>query len=473
MKRSELFFNAAILPLDFLMLVLAGIAAYYLRVSPWVQGFRPATFTIDLPFITYLRLVVAVAMIIILIFAAQGLYAMRIRRRVSEEITKIFTGISQGMMLVIVYIFLSAELFQSRFILLAAYIFAVIFVASGRFFVRKVQHLMLDWSYGIYRVVLVGNGPYGEKLAGILRSSPRLGYRVVGEFNFVSRPQLEEIHRQKAIDEIIQTEPSLPQEDNLVLMDFCDEHKIDYKYVPNLYETLATNVSFRQLGGVPIVELMRTPLEGWGRINKKIMDLIGSVLGLIFLSPLFGVVALLITYDSPGKVFYRQARVGKNKQLFKIYKFRTMRQEFCVGEEYGGKKAAEYYASLRQVANERGGPLFKLKGDPRITGIGKWLRRWRIDELPQLFNVLRGEMSLIGPRPHLPEEVSRYEKHHRKLFTIKPGMSGMAQVNGSSSLSFNEEANFDIGYIEHWSLKLDIILLLKTLRILLTDKNAV
>jgi lipopolysaccharide/colanic/teichoic acid biosynthesis glycosyltransferase len=114
-----------------------------------------------------------------------------------------------------------------------------------------------------------------------------------------------------------------------------------------------------------------------------------------------------------------------------------------------------------------------MRNDPRVTRLGRFLRRWRIDELPQLINVLKGEMSLIGPRPHLPQEVSRYAKHHRKLFTIKPGMSGMAQVNGSSGLTFADEANFDIGYIEHWSLKLDIILLLKTFRILLTDKNAV
>jgi len=158
---------------------------------------------------------------------------------------------------------------------------------------------------------------------------------------------------------------------------------------------------------------------------------------------------------------------------FDIYKFRSMYTKYSLGARYGGREADKYEENLREQANERTGPLFKMKNDPRVTRVGKVLRKSRIDELPQLINVLRGEMSLMGPRPHLPQEVERYSKHHNRLFTIKPGMSGMAQVNGSAGLPFEQEAKLDIGYIEDWSLWLDIVLLIKTFRILLTDRNAV
>jgi lipopolysaccharide/colanic/teichoic acid biosynthesis glycosyltransferase len=183
--------------------------------------------------------------------------------------------------------------------------------------------------------------------------------------------------------------------------------------------------------------------------------------------------AVAVKWNSPGPVFYKQIRIGRNMKPFEIIKYRSMFLEYCVGEGYGGRKAQAEDEKLRQQANERTGPLFKMKSDPRITAVGRVIRRVRIDELPQLLNVLKGEMSLMGPRPHLPQEVERYSKHHRKLFTIKPGMSGMAQVAGNAGLSFEEEAKLDIAYIEQWSLRLDIILLLKTLRILLSDRNAV
>ena len=243
--------------------------------------------------------------------------------------------------------------------------------------------------------------------------------------------------------------------------------------MPDLFETYAAHVRLGQVGGVPLMELMRTPLEGWGRITKRVMDLVGSALGLVLLAPLLAVVAVLIVLDSPGSIFYCQTRVGRNRRPFEMYKFRTMRMEHSTGERYGGRAAQKLEQKLKSASNERSGPLFKMKRDPRVTRVGRVLRRTRIDELPQLINVLRGEMSLLGPRPHLPVEVARYDKHHGKLFTIKPGMSGMAQVSGSSGLPFEQEAKLDIGYIEGWSLWLDVVLLFKTFRILFTDRNAV
>lgn len=474
MKRSELLFDAVLLPLDFLALLAAGAAAYFLRISPAIeQGVGPAIFELDLPFVEYVQLIAIVATVIIGIFALQGLYAMRVTRRVLDEFTHIFAGISIGVMVVIVYFFLNAQLFQSRFILLLAYVLAIVFVTLGRYFARRLQITLLTRGYGIHRVALVGNGRMAQQLRAVFQARPHMGYRVVGSLSIARWDALESLQQRFGIDEVIQTDPTMPEEDNLVLLDFCDKYKIDYKYVPNLFETYAANVNFRPLGGVPVMELSRTPLDGWGRIAKRALDVVGALTGLLVLSPLLAATSWAIRHDSPGPVLYKQTRMGRNMKPFPIYKFRSMKQEYCLGDTYGGIAAQQFDQELRRNTNERSGPLFKMRDDPRVTRVGRFIRKWRIDELPQLLNVLHGEMSLLGPRPHLPEEVQRYDKHHRKLFTIKPGMSGMAQVNGNAGLSFEQEAELDIGYIEHWSLWLDIILLLKTALILTRDKYAI
>ena len=217
----------------------------------------------------------------------------------------------------------------------------------------------------------------------------------------------------------------------------------------------------RTLGGYPIVALRRTPLEGWGRVWKRLLDFVVALVGLLLLWPVFALIALVITADSAGPVFFRQVRVGRNQRSFRIVKFRTM------------VKNAEELKRKLLLHNERSGPLFKMKDDPRVTRVGRFLRMWRLDEFPQFFNVLLGEMSLIGPRPHLPEEIERYDRYHRKLFAIKPGMTGLAQVSGSSSLPFEKEAALDVHYIEHWSPKLDLLIFMKTIQRLLGDRSAV
>lgn len=473
MKRSELFFGALLVPIDFLALVSAAASAYFLRLSNVAQGVRPALFELDLPFAQYMQLASIVSFVILFVFSLHGLYAMRVTRRALDEVTQIFSGISIGIMIIILYIFFSGEAFQSRFIIITAYVVAFIFVSFGRMIVRQAQHALLRRGLGVHRVVLAGNGPFALELDSIFTRKLELGYQVVGKADHISWNALQKIYNMYGIDEIIQTNPSLSDADNLILLDFSEQYKIDYRYVPNIFETHAINVRYRQIGVVPLLELSRTPLDGWGRIVKRVIDIAGALFGIIILSPLLLITSFIIKKNSPGPAVYRQIRAGRNMLPFEILKFRSMYNEFCVGPRYGGKQAEEKYKELKQNGNERKGPLFKMKQDPRITNVGRIIRRLRIDELPQLFNVLRGEMSLVGPRPHLPEEVAQYDKSHRKLFTIKPGMSGMAQVAGNAGLAFDEEAKLDIAYIENWSLWLDMVIILKTILILFRDKNAV
>lgn len=461
MKRSELFFDAVRLPVDFFACIAAGLLAYGIRVSPLVRQIRPVLFAVDLPLGEYLGIVVSVSAFTTLIFALLGLYLMESTRRLVDEFTRILAGATLAIFGIIFWMFVRAEFFNSRFIVMAAWVFGIVLVTAGRALIRLLQVHLLRRGIGVHRVAVVGVSPVAEGLRALFTSRPELGYRVVGQFPHVDRSTLERLRRAPGLDEVIRCDPGLPEEENWALLDFCEDAKVDFRYVPDLYETRIGNVVVRTLGGYPVVELRRTPLEGWGRIWKRVLDIVGSVIGLVLLAPLFLAVAMLIALDSRGPVFFRQGRVGKHQRPFRIVKFRTMVEN------------AEQLKKRLLPYNERPGPLFKMRNDPRVTPTGNILRKTRIDELPQLLNVLKGEMSLIGPRPHLPEEIGRYEKHHRKLFTIRPGMTGLAQVSGSSNLPFEKEAALDIHYVEHWSPKLDLQIFVRTIRRLLGDRSAV
>lgn len=458
MKKAELFFTAFLVPVDFIMIVLAAVMAYFLRFTPWLVDIRPVLF--DLPFSKYIVLVLVVTPFWILIFALTGLYKIK-KRRFVDDLYGAFVGVSSGVMAILVFIFLRAELFGSRFLIIGTWFFAILLVAFGRYFVRWTQRQLYRYGYGVHRVVLIGETKAADNLAEDFEK-PLSGYKVVSrikKFDEKILNLLAKINQKPGIDEIIQTDPTLPKEYFLDLIDFADENKIDFKYVPDLFGTQATNIDVRAQAGFPLVELKRTPLEGWGRIIKRAFDVVGAIFGLIIFSPLFLITACLIKLDTEGPVFVKLKRVGKEGE-FNLYKFRSM-----IKDAHLLKKELLKYS-------ERKGPLFKMRYDPRVTRVGKILRKTRIDELPQFFNVLKNDMSLIGPRPHEPEEVAKYEKKHRKVLAIKPGMTGLAQVSGGAELDFKDEVKLDTFYIENWSLKLDLQILLRTFVIVLTGKAA-
>jgi len=372
-----------------------------------------------------------------------------------------FVGVSTGVVGIAIYIFLRAEHFSSRFLIIATWLLAIIFVAIGRFLLRYVQRKLYKYGYGVHRVVLIGNTSAAKNIIQTF-SKPQSGYKIVEKIESIDEDtlrKLDEISQDTGIDEIIQTDPSISKYKTLDVIDFADERKIDIKYIPDLFGTQATNIDVRAVSGIPVVELKRTPLDGWGKIIKRVIDVVGSIVGLLILSPLFLIVAIAIKIDSKGPVFVKLTRVGRDGN-FQMYKFRSM-----VKNAHAMKKELLKYS-------ERQGPLFKMQDDPRITKVGKFLRKSRIDELPQFFNVIRDDMSMLGPRPHEPEEVAQYKKHQKKVLAIKPGMSGMAQVSGASDLTFDEEVKLDTYYIENWSLKLDLQILFRTARIVFSGKGA-
>ncbi|MCU0679003.1 MAG: sugar transferase, partial [Planctomycetes bacterium] len=460
MKKSELFFSFLLVPLDFLMIVLAGVTAYSIRFSEFTTEIRPAIF--DLPFTSYLHIVLAVAALWALIFALAGLYNIRGAGNIVEEFYRVVLACSTGLVAIVVLIFLRRELFDSRFIVLAGYVLAIFYISLSRSLIRFLQRYLYRHDIGVHKVVLVGNSKTTDTLIREFSTSRKSGVTVVKrwrDFSIETAQEFEEFLRSKEVDEVMQSDPNLSKAEILRLFDFADEHHLTFKYAADLLGTKVLKTEVSEIAGIPVVEVKETPLDGWGRITKRIFDIIGSGFLIAVLSPLLLLIMLLIKIDSRGPVFFSRRdddsplyRVGAGGKLFKYYKFRTMMP----------KMDSLRYTDLKDRNLRNDGPMVKIKDDPRITRAGKLLRRWSFDELAELFLVFRGDMSLVGPRPHLPEEVAKYEHHHKKVLTIKPGMTGMAQISGRSDISFEEEVKLDTYYIENWSLFLDFSILLRT-----------
>lgn len=467
MKKSELMFNVLLVPIDCIMIILAGILAYRVRFAPQVAVLSPVGFEMNFP--RFLELVFAMTPIFIGFLAFFGLYSLRSVRRFWGEVLHVIAAVSAGFMFALFMIFAAREEFPSRFIFFAAWMLAILTISFGRMLVKLLQgHLASKHSFGFHRLVLVGNNAIMKSIQGEINRNRTLGYRVVRKLKKMDTVLLEKIYKDPGIDEIILCSSDLAKEEVQILLDFCREKNIVFKFVPDMFQSQAALFEMETLSDITLIEVKRTPLDGWGRIIKRVIDIIFSALAIIILSPLFILIALGIKLDSAGPVFFQDDRIGRGKK-FKLYKFRSMvRGAHRMKYNSDGTLREEF-----KKLNERGeGPLFKLHNDPRVTKFGRFLRKTRLDEFPQLFNVFRGEMSLVGPRPHEPEEVAQYEKGHRKLLTIKPGITGMSQVNGSSDLDFEREVKLDVYYIENWSLFLDLILLAKTFLIFIKGDDA-
>ncbi|OQX71528.1 hypothetical protein B6D52_01220 [Candidatus Parcubacteria bacterium 4484_255] len=457
MKRSDLFFSAFLVPTDYIMLILSGVFVYFLRFTAFTS-LRPVIY--EIPFKQYFISVLSIALLWLGIFALAGLYNLGLKRRFSREVPKVFLACSMGIMLVVAFIFFEREYFSSRFIVLAAWVVSIIFVSVGRALVHIFELLLYKKGKNLEPVLILGQDETTKRIIDYLKNNPGAGYQILGNPKSFSSLQEKWSGRTAEVYQVIQTDSFLERSEVLKIIEFCQEHQIIFRYAADIFDFLASNVQMEEINGVPIITLGQTALCGWGKIAKRFIDLIGAFLILVFLAPLFLLLGIIIKIDSHGPVFVSLKRIGQKNRPFQLYKFRSM-----VPNAQKLKKELLKH-------NERKGPLFKMKNDPRITRFGRFLRKTSLDELPQLFNIIRGEMSLVGPRPHEPEEVVNYARHYKRLLAIKPGLTGLSQISGRSKLSFREEAKLDIYYIENWSLLFDLQIMLMTIPVILTAKNA-
>lgn len=461
MKRFELSLTFLQLPLDYLLLIAAGLSAYNVRFTKPFTDLRPVIF--KLSWHAYLPIVVLVAAVWILIFAISGLYSTDPNRKLAKDVAKLFFACLTGFAAINSYIFFSLQKFDSRFLVVASSALAFLYVLTGRLIMRGIKGLLYRFGVNLRRTVIIGSQKVAETLIQTLQEERRLGYKIVGTYEKFSSeliPTLEKLN----LDELIFTDPKAHPEAALEAIDFANEHHIVFKYSADLFSTISTNIAVATIAGIPVVEIRRTRLFGWGGFTKRLTDCILSLFLIIISSPIFLITSLIVLFETGRPILYRNERVGQHGKRFYVYKFRSMYQKDCTGEQFGaaGKKALEHEAELIKKQSIKEGPIYKIKNDPRVTRFGHFIRRASIDELPQLLNVLKGEMSLVGPRPHQPREVVHYEKHHNIVLVVKPGITGLAQISGRSNLSFEEEIRLDTFYIEQWRLWTDFIIILKT-----------
>ena len=462
MKRSELFFSVVQVPVDYLMIVLAAISVFHLRRADEILAVIPKLY--QLSFNQYIKVVLIVAPLFLVVYAFYGLYKIQSTRRFLQEASRVFAATSFGIVGIIIAVFLQRDWFSSRFIILAGWAVAFVYVVIGRWLLQKIQkRYLVEKGVGVHRVLLVGANGRVRRFAKLFAKHPELGYKVVDIAEAASVRRIGEIRQEKGIDEIIVCDPTIPDDEQAKILDYCEIHNITFKYFPTMFQT--SRFTLHIVNGEPLIEFQNTPLDGWGKVAKRIFDIIGATFAIIIFSPVMLVIAILIKLeDGSGPIVYRNERIGHDGKKFFVYKFRYMLWRYCVTKENPHmEEAIEYEKKLIAERNVRkGGVLYKIRDDPRKMKVGRVIERLSLDELPQFWNVLRGEMSLVGPRPHQEREVEQYREYHRRLLTIKPGITGMPQVSGRSDLPFEDEYRLDVYYIENWSVWLDISLCLRT-----------
>ena len=460
--------------IDVLLINTAIFVAWYIRYEleitpPLGEGF------VYLPYSSYLGFASSLTILCILIFRFEGLYPLARGQTYLDEVYTLINGTMTATLLVMAFTFFLRPLAYSRSMYVYAALIIVVLLCIERGIWRQIWSQWRKSGIGVDRVLIIGAGEVGRALMRNIVAQPDLAYHVVGFVDDNPERGNTDIGRFKAlggtdniarllremdIDEAIVTLPWTARAKIIRIMNLCQRAGVVAKIVPDMFQLSLSRVSIDDVGGIPLIGMRETRMSLLDSVIKRLIDLIGTAILLLVFAPMMIVIAISTRLDSPGPIIFCQKRVGKNGGEFVAYKFRTM---------YVG--ADEQKIHLNGL-NEAKGPIFKMKNDPRRTRIGAWVRRTSMDELPQLFNVLRGDMSLVGPRPALPAEVQQYQEWHKRRFDVSPGLTGLWQVSGRNDMIFDEMVMLDIYYIENWSPWMDVWILLRTIPTVLLARGA-
>jgi exopolysaccharide biosynthesis polyprenyl glycosylphosphotransferase len=414
------------------------------------------------------RILAFVYLVTALLFARSGLYAARAQR---PGMTRIVAALFQVTFLALLFALVSGERFESYYIFWGSLAFALVYVPVLRALYERTTGAVLRAAGYERRAVLVGTGGHIRDVAHALAAAPHSPVKVVG---FVSPRELpanglrslgslrdlEGVLARERVDEVILADPDFPQAEAVELVDRCHRRGVHVRIAPSTMEILIHRAEFVPGESVPLFELKPPVFEGVDFALKRAFDVVGATVLLALLSPLLATIWAAVRATSKGPALYRSRRPGIGEQPFQCLKFRTMYVD------------AEHRQADLEDLNEATGALFKIRDDPRTTPVGRLLRRFSLDELPQLVNVLRGEMSLVGPRPLPERDFERLEEWHRKRYLVLPGITGLWQVSGRAELDFDDLVHLDFLYLERWSLALDLTILLKTLPAVLSRRGA-
>ncbi|MDX6658129.1 MAG: hypothetical protein QOH62_2922 [Solirubrobacteraceae bacterium] len=407
-------------------------------------------------------------LVTVLLFARSALYTKRAER---PGLARIVASLFQTMVLVFAFAVVNANSYSSYYIFYGSLFFAVAYVAGFRFLYERATGLLLRLAGYQRRTVLVGTGEHIEDVASALKDGSDTSINVIGFVSISPRPdngivslgtlhnlpEILEVHR---VDEVVIADPDFPQQEAVELVDQCHQRGVRVRIAPSTMEILVHRAEFVPGQSVPLFELKPPVFEGIDFFLKRTFDVVGASLLLIAFSPVLAAIALAVKFSSRGPAFYGSVRPGIGGVSFSCWKFRTMYRD-----------ADQRQADL-ESSNEASGALFKIKDDPRLTPVGRFLRRFSLDELPQLWNVVKGQMSLVGPRPLPIRDYEQLEDWHKKRYLVLPGITGLWQISGRSELDFDDLVRLDFLYLERWSVFLDLSILVKTVPAVLSRRGA-
>lgn len=428
------------------------------------------------PFSAYVGQEILLTILLIITFSQNRVWTRRRGEFYVDEVSRVGYATATGVALMMAFTFFFRPLAFSRLLLVWALVFIVLFIAIARLVRRFLLEYLYQRGIGVDRAVIIGSGEVGRGVIRTLLARPDLGYQAIGYLddgageNNIGSGRIPHLGNWRDLDNLLRTQPkvntvfiALPSRlhhEVEYLVRVSQQHSVQARVVPDLFQISLNRVDFSNMAGIPMLSTREVSISPVGQYLKRLLDL-----GLVLVVSIPAILITLITaiavkLESPGPAFFIQDRVGYKGRTFKMAKFRSMVVD-----------AEDRKAALREL-NEASGPIFKIKNDPRLTRVGRFIRRFSLDELPQLYNVLVGDMSLVGPRPPLAEEVEQYQPWHMQRLEVRGGITGLWQVSGRSDLTFDEQCLLDIYYIENWSLALDLRILLQTVPHILFGRGA-
>jgi exopolysaccharide biosynthesis polyprenyl glycosylphosphotransferase len=469
---------------DAVVVVACFLAAFWFRL---LSGF----FDTHIPFEpVHLYALLGVCALWILIFGAHGLYRREVYLSVFDQMIGIFNSVNIGAFILLATAFVTKTHYflERRLVLLIAWALSILLLSVIRVGILRVRILRNQQRDPFRcRVAVVGAGETGlhfvrlarltmnhvYEIAGFIDDDPRKKGETVGDVPVLgTTADIERIVEEKEVERIFVAVHGLKEEQMIDLISRCMRGKVPVKMVSDQFQLFASDTTIQRVDGIPMLGVRENPMRGVPYFVKRLFDVVTAAILLVLLLPLFAMIALCIKILSPGPVFFRQTRAGRRGEPFEFFKFRTMRTDTDdqIHREYANDFISGRELKLEGEAAEK--PVYKMTRDPRVTSIGLMLRKTSLDELPQLYNVLKGEMSLVGPRPPILYELQYYKEWHKRRLDAKPGLTGLWQVSGRSEVPFNEMVLLDLYYIDHWSLKLDIEIMLRTIPVILFGRGA-
>ncbi len=473
-NNSSTIYSFVLVVGDFVALLAAFVTAYIFRVK---IDSRPVAFQIGAE--SFVKIFALLVPIILIIFALLQLYSRQVYVRRVSEFGRLIVGSFVGILTLIGYDFVSVKpIFPGKLVALYALLLGLSLLIVERSFLRWLRTRLFMYGIGINKVLVVGSGHVTNDLIKTIYDTRNTGQKVIGvigrESSLTKKLEIPTYNTLHAIDDldidtIIQTgnlgDHNLTKE----LITMAQDHHVAYRFVPEQSQLYTGNTQVELYQGLPVVTVQPTALIGWGQLVKRSFDILVSLIALIILSPVMLIVAILVKITDPrGPIIFKQDRLTRFDQKFKVLKFRSMKQKYS-----GHGDEVEIFTKMgredlaKEFIKNRG----KVENDPRITTIGKFIRTWSIDELPQLFNVLKGDISLVGPRAVIENHAEEYKENRALMLSVKTGITGLAQVSGRDDLSLEERIKLDIYYVQNWSFWMDIGILFKTVYTLIARKG--